>query len=59
MSYETVKKYFEDDGLGERVKVLERSSATVQMAAEAVRCETKQIAKTLSFTVKAVMICRT
>lgn len=49
MSYENVKKYFEDLELGERVKVLEQSSATVQLAAEAVGCEVKQIAKTLSF----------
>jgi len=51
MSYENVRKYFEDAGLGERVKVLEQSSATVEMAAEAVGCEIKQIAKTLSFMV--------
>lgn len=51
MSYANVKKYFEDVELGERVKVLEQSSATVQMAADAVGCETKQIAKTLSFLV--------
>ncbi|MGI6745756.1 MAG: YbaK/EbsC family protein [Acutalibacteraceae bacterium] len=51
MSYENVKKYFEDFELGERVKVLQQSSATVQLAAEAVGCEVKQIAKTLSFLV--------
>jgi prolyl-tRNA editing enzyme YbaK/EbsC (Cys-tRNA(Pro) deacylase) len=51
MSYKNVKKYFEDAGLCERVKVLEQSSATVEMAAEAVGCEIKQIAKTLSFMV--------
>lgn len=32
MSYENVRKYFEEVGLGERVKVLENSSATVEMA---------------------------
>lgn len=41
MSYENVKKYFEDVELGERVKVLEQSSATVQFAAEGVGCEVK------------------
>ena len=51
MSYEIVKKYFEDLELGERVKPLQQSSATVQLAAEAVGCEVKQIAKTLSFLV--------
>lgn len=51
MSYENVKKYFESIELGERVKVFEQSTATVQMAADAVGCEAKQIAKTLSFLV--------
>ena len=48
MSFESVKKYFEAAGLGERVKELEQSSATVEEAALAVGCEGKQIAKTLS-----------
>ena len=49
MSYENVKQYFEDNNLGERVKVFVHSSATVEEAAEAVGCEPKQIAKTMSF----------
>lgn len=49
MSFENVKKYFESIGLSNRVKVLEQSSATVPMAAEAIGCEEKQIAKSLSF----------
>ena len=51
MSFENVKKYFKDLGLGERVNVLEKSSATVPLAAIAVGCEENQIAKTLSFLV--------
>jgi prolyl-tRNA editing enzyme YbaK/EbsC (Cys-tRNA(Pro) deacylase) len=51
MSYENVRKYFEEVGLGERIKVLENSGATVEMAAEAISCEVKQITKTLSFLV--------
>ena len=49
MSFEKVKRYFEDKGLGQRVIALEKSSATVEEAAEAIGCEPKQIAKTMSF----------
>lgn len=49
MSYERVKAYFESAGMGNRVMKFERSSATVGEAAEAVGCEPKQIAKTMSF----------
>lgn len=52
MSLENVKKYFESIGLSERINVLEQSSATVKLAAEAIGCEEKQIAKTLSFLVE-------
>lgn len=51
MSFTKVKQYFEEAGLGDRVKVLEHSSATVAEAAIAVGCEAKQIAKTMSFLV--------
>ncbi len=51
MSFENVKKYFVDKGLEDRIKVLNTSSATVEMAAKALGCEAGQIAKTLSFTV--------
>lgn len=51
MSYEAVKAYFEKEGLGERVVVREQISDTVAHAAEAVGCEPKQIAKTMSFAV--------
>lgn len=49
MSFEKVKSYFDNLGLGDRVKDLPRSSATVAEAAEAVGCEPARIAKTLSF----------
>lgn len=51
MSYENVQRYFDQAGLGERVKVLKQSSATVELAAQAIGCQEKQIAKTLSFLV--------
>ncbi len=51
MSYEKVKEFFDQEGLGERVLLLEHSSATVELAAEAVGCEPAHIAKTLSFLV--------
>lgn len=49
MSFEKVKKYFDVVNLSDRVIVLEQSSATVQLAAEAIGCEAKQIAKSISF----------
>ena len=49
MSFELVKQYFEEDGMGERVMDLAESSATVEEAALAIGCEPCQIAKTMSF----------
>lgn len=49
MSYDKIKAYFKEIGLGDRVRLLEESSATVGLAAAAVGCEEKQIAKSLSF----------
>lgn len=49
MSYEAVKSYFENAGMGQRIMEFEKSSATVEEAAGAVGCEPKQIAKTMSF----------
>ena len=58
MSLENVQRYFENAGLGDRVLVFEKSSATVEEAAWAIGCEPKQIAKTMSFFVndKPVLI---
>jgi len=51
MSLENVKKYFEKVGLADRIIVFEESSATVELAAKAIGCEPKQIAKSLSLLV--------
>ena len=51
MSFENVKQYFENVGLGKQVIMLEKPSATVEEAAEAIGCLPKQIAKTMSFLV--------
>lgn len=48
MSYESVKGYFENLGLANRVMAFDVSSATVEEAAKAIGCEPKQIAKTMS-----------
>ncbi len=51
MSIEKVRAYFAEQGMGERVTEFSVSSATVELAAEALGCEPKRIAKTLSFEV--------
>lgn len=58
MAFEIVKEYFENQGLGDRVKDLAESSATVEEAAAALGCEPKLIAKTMSFLVgeQAILI---
>lgn len=52
MAFIKVKNFFDHIGLGDRVKVFIDSSATVELAAQAVGCDAKQIAKTLTFLVK-------
>ena len=49
MSIEAVKKYFEQFGLREKVMEFETSSATVELAAQALNTKPERIAKTLSF----------
>lgn len=49
MSFEKVKSYFDEQGIGDKVLQFERSSATVALAAAAVGCEPAKIAKTMSF----------
>ncbi|MGM9568378.1 MAG: YbaK/EbsC family protein [Clostridia bacterium] len=49
MSIERVKEYFDQWNISDRIMEFEVSSATVELAAEAVRCEANRIAKTLSF----------
>ena len=49
MSVECVREYLKEYGLEERVKEFAVSSATVELAAQAVGVEAARIAKTLSF----------
>ncbi|MDO5521895.1 MAG: YbaK/EbsC family protein [bacterium] len=58
MSVEKVKAYFKKYNMEERVRELEQSCATVELAAQALTCEPGRIAKTLSFLVdgKAILI---
>lgn len=49
MSVERVKAYFKQYGLQDRIQEFAVSSATVELAAEALHCAPCRIAKTLSF----------
>ena len=49
MSVEKVKEYFRKFNIEDRIQEFETSSATVELAAKALNCEPKRIAKTLSF----------
>ena len=49
MAIEKVKEFFHAQGIKDRVLEFETSSATVELAAQAVGCEPERIAKTLSF----------
>ena len=51
MAIEAVKAYFSKYGMADRVRELDESSATVELAAQALGCEPCRIAKTLSFMV--------
>ena len=51
MSIEKVRAYFRPLGLEERIREFDVSSATVELAAQAVGVEAARIAKTLSFKV--------
>ena len=52
MSIEIVRKYFRGSGMEDRILEFDVSSATVELAAQAVGCEPARIAKTLSFKVE-------
>lgn len=58
MAIERVKAYFRQWNMEDRIRELSDSSATVELAAAALGCEPKRIAKTLSFQVEnhAVLI---
>lgn len=52
MAIAEVRKHFEKWDMAERIMEMEVSSATVELAAQAVGCEPERIAKTLSFKVE-------
>ena len=56
MAIEKVKAYLEAFGLSSRVREFEVSSATVELAAQALGCEPCRIAKTLSFSVNGMPV---
>ena len=56
MAIEKVKEYFKIYGIEQRVQEFEVSSATVELAAQALNCEPCRIAKTLSFMVNEAPI---
>lgn len=49
MSIEKVRAYFRQYGMEDRIRELPQSSATVELAAQALNCQPCRIAKTLSF----------
>lgn len=51
MSLERAKAHLEKFGFGDKIRVFDTSSATVELAAKAIGCEPELIAKTLSFAV--------
>ena len=51
MALEIAKQYLEERGFGDRVMVFDVSSATVELAAQAVGTEPERIAKSLTFLV--------
>ncbi len=51
MAIEKVKEYFAQFGIADRMQEFDVSSATVELAAQALNCEPCRIAKKLSFMV--------
>lgn len=58
MSFNKVYEFFKEKGLADRVMEFDESSATVELAAQAIGCEPARIAKTMSFLIddKAILI---
>lgn len=56
MSIERVKSYFSQFGIDDRIQGFDVSSATVELASQALHCEPCRIAKTLSFLVNGAPI---
>ncbi|MBO1308125.1 YbaK/EbsC family protein [Enterococcus sp. 669A] len=52
MAVEDVRNYFDGFGIADRLIEFEVSSATVELAAQALNCAPERIAKTLSFNLK-------
>ncbi len=52
MSYESVEKYFKDNNISNEIILLKESSATVELAAKALRREPGEIAKSLALKIK-------
>lgn len=52
MSVEKVREYFKKYNIENRIQEFEESSATVELAAKALKCEPERIAKTLSFKIE-------
>lgn len=52
MAIEKVRKYFAAYGMEDRILEFHESSATVELAAQALHCEPERIAKSLSFLVE-------
>ena len=51
MAIDSVREFFAKYGMADRIRELAESSATVELAAQALGCEPGRIAKTLSFSV--------
>ena len=56
MAIEKVKAYFKAYGIDDRIQEFEVSSATVELAAQALNCEPCRIAKSLSFLVDGAAV---
>ena len=56
MAIEKVREYFKTLGIEDRIQEFPVSSATVELAAEALNCEPCRIAKTLSFMVNGAPV---
>lgn len=51
MSIQRVREFFKEKNIEERIREFDVSSATVELAAQALGCEPERIAKSLSFSV--------
>ncbi len=56
MAFEQAKKHLEKLNLADRIRTFDVSSATVALAAEALGCEEKHIAKSLTFNVDGTAV---